>query len=355
MKLLLHTCCAPCSVYCVEQLLKDGIDITSYWYNPNIHPYKEYESRLDCLKKYNEKIEIPLIVDNYYGLIDFCKNVVDKLDNRCGYCYLCRLEKTAKYAKENGYDAFSTTLLISPYQNHELLKKTGELLERKYNIKFLYKDFRPGFIKGYEKARELGLYMQKYCGCIFSEEERYLKEIVKSYERDYELKLIKPSTMFKKQIIEYRNSFLNDNEMLVGSAGLEECDTYDKWINFDERYINKYGDNYVPLNEYIVVRKHDNKLIGMVSIRFKLNDLFLNYYGNIRYSVLKEERNKGYGNQILSLALLKCKMFNLRKVYVMCEKENTYAKRNILFNDGIFKSKIEYKSNIIEKYEIDIK
>lgn len=102
------------------------------------------------------------------------------MDNRCGYCYLCRLEKTAKYAKENGFDAFSTTLLISPYQDHELLKKTGDMLSKKYGIEFLYKDFRPGFRYGQNKARELGLYMQKYCGCVFSEEERYEKLINKN-------------------------------------------------------------------------------------------------------------------------------------------------------------------------------
>lgn len=178
MKLLLHTCCAPCSVYCVKKLKEKNIDITSYWYNPNIHPYKEYEARMNCLKKYDEEINIPLIVEDYYGLRKFCQNVVNKLDNRCGYCYLCRLEKTAKYAKEHGYDAFSTTLLISPYQNHELLKKTGEVLSKKYHIEFLYRDFRPGFREGQNEAREKGLYIQKYCGCVFSEEERYLSKKV---------------------------------------------------------------------------------------------------------------------------------------------------------------------------------
>lgn len=186
MKLLLHTCCAPCSVYCLEELKKENIDITSYWYNPNIHPYKEYEARLECLKKYDEELRIPLIIDDYYGLREFCKNTVDKLGNRCGYCYLCRLEKTAKYAKEHGFDAFSTTLLISPYQNHELLKKTGEMLSKKYNVNFLYKDFRPGFKEGQNRAREIGLYMQKYCGCIFSEEERYEKLINKNKKQNEE-------------------------------------------------------------------------------------------------------------------------------------------------------------------------
>ena len=180
MKLLLHTCCAPCSVYCVESLKKENIDITSYWYNINIHPYKEYEARLNCLIDYNKSINLPLIIDYCYGLKEFCKNVSDKIESRCGYCYVSRLEKTAKYAKEHGFDAFSTTLLISPYQNHELLKKTGEMLSKKYGIEFLYRDFRPGFKEGQNKARELGFYMQKYCGCVFSEEERYQKQIDKN-------------------------------------------------------------------------------------------------------------------------------------------------------------------------------
>lgn len=174
MKLLLHTCCAPCSIYCIYELQKENIDITSYWYNPNIHPYKEYEARLNCLIDFNKSKDIPLIIDDYYGLREFCKNTVDKLDNRCGYCYLNRLEKTAKYAKENGYDAFSTTLLYSIYQKHDIIKNICEKLSKKYDIKFLYKDFRYGFYKGKELAKKEGLYLQKYCGCIFSEEERYV-------------------------------------------------------------------------------------------------------------------------------------------------------------------------------------
>lgn len=176
MKLLLHTCCAPCSVYCIESLRSEGIEPTIYWYNPNIHPYKEYEARRDCLKQYTKQINVNAIFEENYGLREFCKNTVSDLDNRCiNYCYKVRLEQTVKYAKENGYDAFSTTLLISPYQNHEVLKQIGEDLANKYNLKFLYRDFRVGFREGQKKARELGLYMQKYCGCVFSEEDRYLR------------------------------------------------------------------------------------------------------------------------------------------------------------------------------------
>ena len=108
------------------------------------------------------------------------QNTIGSLETRCqDYCYPVRLEQTAKYAKENGYEAFSTTLLVSPYQKHEELKNIGEQIAKKYGLQFLYRDFRTGFREGQAKARELGMYMQKYCGCIFSEEERYEKQIKK--------------------------------------------------------------------------------------------------------------------------------------------------------------------------------
>ena len=178
MELLLHTCCAPCSVYCIKSLRKENIEPTVYWYNPNIHPYTEYKARRDTLKQYTRNIEVNAIFEEDYGLREFCKNVVNDLDNRCSnYCYRVRLEQTAKYAKENGYDTISTTLLISPYQNHNALKAIGEEMANKYGLTFLYRDFRPGFREGQNEAREQGLYIQKYCGCIFSEEDRYSKQI----------------------------------------------------------------------------------------------------------------------------------------------------------------------------------
>ena len=170
MKLLMHTCCAPCSVYCIESLRSEGIEPVLYWYNPNIHPYIEYKTRRDTLKEYSKIINVQAIFNEEYGLDNFCKNVINDLENRCvNYCYKVRLEKTVKYAKENGYDAFTSTLFVSPYQKHEELKSLCEQLSKEYNIQFLYRDFRVGFREGQAKARELGLYMQKYCGCIFSE------------------------------------------------------------------------------------------------------------------------------------------------------------------------------------------
>ena len=172
MKLLMHTCCAPCSVFCIDNLREEGIEPTLYWYNPNIHPYKEYVARRDCFKEYSESINMKYIIEDEYGLDEFCKNVVNNLNNRCSnYCYPVRLRKTFEYAKENGYDTVTTTLLYSIYQNHDFIKAYCEKLSKEYGIEFLYRDFRSGFWEGHNKARELGLYMQKYCGCVFSEYE----------------------------------------------------------------------------------------------------------------------------------------------------------------------------------------
>ena len=183
MKLLMHTCCAPCSVYCIDSLRNEGIEPIIFWYNPNIHPYMEYKSRRDCLKEYTKSIDVEAIFEEDYGLDEFCKNVICDLKNRCvNYCYRVRLEKTVKYAKEHGYDAFTTTLFVSPYQKHEELKNLCEKLANEYDIEFLYRDFRVGFREGQAKARELGLYMQKYCGCVFSEEDRYAKQIKRDKE-----------------------------------------------------------------------------------------------------------------------------------------------------------------------------
>ena len=180
MKLLMHTCCAPCSVYCIDSLRSERIEPTLFWYNPNIHPYIEYKTRRDCLKDYAKKVGVELIVSEEYGLDEFCKNVVNDIPNRCvNYCYKKRLTETVRYAAKHGYDAFTTTLLVSPYQKHDELKAVCEELSALSGVEFVYRDFREGFREGQAKARELGLYMQKYCGCIFSEEDRYRKQILR--------------------------------------------------------------------------------------------------------------------------------------------------------------------------------
>ncbi|MDD4831982.1 MAG: epoxyqueuosine reductase QueH [Bacilli bacterium] len=174
MKVLLHICCAPCSIECINNLRKEDIEVIGFWFNPNIHPFTEYKARLDGLKEYSKEIDLDVVYKDDYGLKKFVTNVISDLNSRCDYCYRVRLEETAKYAKENGFDAFTSTLLISPYQKHEIIKNIGYDLEKKYGIKFLYRDFREHFKEGQKRAREMEIYMQKYCGCIFSEEERYL-------------------------------------------------------------------------------------------------------------------------------------------------------------------------------------
>ena len=175
MKTLLHICCAPCANQCIEVLRGDKIEVTGFWYNPNIHPYTEYRARRDCLRDYAGQIELPLIEKNDYALRPFVRAVAEDLDHRCGKCYEMRLFETAKAAKEGGFDSFTSSLFISPYQNFDLMQETAQRAAAEYGVEFLYRDFRPDFRSGQEKARELGFYMQKYCGCVFSEEERYIK------------------------------------------------------------------------------------------------------------------------------------------------------------------------------------
>ena len=201
MKLLMHTCCAPCSVYCIDNLREQGIEPTVYWYNPNIHPYKEYEARRDCLKEYTKSINVEAIFEDEYGLDVFCKNVSNNLNSRCvDYCYPVRMKKTFEYAKQNGYDAVTTTLLYSIYQNHEFIKKECERLSEKYGIDFLYRDFRVGYYVGHQKAYEEGLYLQKYCGCIFSEEDALLKHENNKpkISSDYKFLPVEKSIIIKK-------------------------------------------------------------------------------------------------------------------------------------------------------------
>ena len=174
-RVLLHACCAPCSIACVDDLRESGVEPTAFWYNPNIHPFTEYRQRRNTLREYASSIGMALAERDEYGLRAFLQEVDGAFDARCPVCYRMRLDAAAAYAAEHGFPAFSTTLLISPYQNHALLIEAGERAASRYGVPFLYRDFRPRFREGQDRARELGLYMQKYCGCIFSEEDRYRK------------------------------------------------------------------------------------------------------------------------------------------------------------------------------------
>ncbi len=185
MRLLLHTCCAPCSVYCIKKLRSEGIEPTLYWYNPNIHPFAEYKARRNCLREYAKLIGVELLEDDFYGLDEFVCNTYDKISTRCQeYCYPKRLGRLFEYAKENGFDAVSTTLLYSIYQKHEFIDELMSSLSEKYAIDYIYYDFREGWQEGQDEARRIGLYMQKYCGCVFSEEESMIgRELARKMQK----------------------------------------------------------------------------------------------------------------------------------------------------------------------------
>lgn len=175
MRLLLHICCGPCAAYPVKDLREKGIDITGYFFNPNIHPYKEFSRRMDTLKDYAQRKNLPLLIDDRYTLEDFLKSALNAPNGRCRMCYEVRLRKAAEMAKDNNFDAFSTTLLVSPYQKHDIIKEVAEQIAAEEGIPFYYSDFRIGWKEGVAISKEMELYRQPYCGCIFSEKERYYK------------------------------------------------------------------------------------------------------------------------------------------------------------------------------------
>ena len=151
--------------------------MAGYFFNPNIHPYQEYRRRMDTLRLYSEKRGLQVRYRDDYRLEEFLRNVAPQPEDRCRYCYRVRLEATAREAKANRFDGFSTTLLYSVYQKHQLIKETGEEISREAGILFYYEDFRPGWRKGIEISKAMELYRQQYCGCIYSEKERYLAQV----------------------------------------------------------------------------------------------------------------------------------------------------------------------------------
>jgi len=197
MRLLLHVCCAGCACYPLRKLREAKVEgkdlqITGFWYNPNIHPYSEYQKRMMTMGYFTQKENLPMIWKDEYALEEWLEATRGEFDltdssmgkdtgpgywtkeKRCEQCYNLRLKKLAKEAKEKGYDYFSTTLLYSKFQEHELIKEICEKFGNQYNINFYYSDFRIGWKEGAEISKEMGLYRQHYCGCIFSEKEKYL-------------------------------------------------------------------------------------------------------------------------------------------------------------------------------------
>ncbi|MEW6001506.1 MAG: epoxyqueuosine reductase QueH [Nitrospirota bacterium] len=175
MKLLMHICCANCSLYPLKTLFSKGIDIKGLWLNPNIHPYTEYKNRLEAVRILQKLWDLDIEYIDDYGLKKFLRTVVNREDDRCLLCYSMRLEETAKTAKKLGLDGFTTSLLVSPYQKFDMILNVGVEMGKKYSIPFYCEDFRPGWKESMSLSKGIGLYRQKYCGCIYSEMERYLK------------------------------------------------------------------------------------------------------------------------------------------------------------------------------------
>lgn len=195
MKILVHMCCAPCACYPIQYLRKEHLEPVGYFFNPNIHPCQEFKRRLNTVRQFAEKVGLELFADNHYRLREFlakAQGLVQEQDSiqfpdgfhkRCEVCYSWRLNETAHFAAQNNFELFTSTLFYSKYQNHELMKKIAEQAAKKYGVRFFYQDWRDFWQAGIDLSLELGLYRQNYCGCLFSEEERFSNAIRKQRKK----------------------------------------------------------------------------------------------------------------------------------------------------------------------------
>ncbi|GJQ23343.1 hypothetical protein BIY37_12870 [Candidatus Brocadia sapporoensis] len=198
MNLLLHICCACCLCAPLQELRKEGFAVTGLFYNPNIHPLLEFRRRLKALRVFQESDPLSVIYYEEYGLREYLKHVDHEGNDRCADCYTMRLRFTTVYAQENGFDAFTSTMLFSVYQNHEQLKIFSENLAREHGIDFIYRDYRALSECSHDIAKKKMIYRQGYCGCIFSEYERY---------KDTTRELYKGSSLNKKDEEGVQNVF----------------------------------------------------------------------------------------------------------------------------------------------------
>lgn len=175
MKLLLHTCCGPCAIYPVRTLRDSGMTVHGFFYRNNIHPYSECRRREETLLDYAKRIDLQVIVPKDYDLNGFLRQMAFREDERCRFCYHSRLTATARLAVRGKFDAFSSTLLYSRYQNHDLIHELGNRIGREHGVSFHYEDFRTGWSEGVAESKEMNMYRQPYCGCIYSERDRYYR------------------------------------------------------------------------------------------------------------------------------------------------------------------------------------
>ena len=177
MKILLHICCAPCAITPVQALRDENELVIGFFYRHNIHPFSEMQRRQETLAAYAADIDLKVIHQEGYDLEGFIRRVVYRESARCTICYHDRLQAAARIARKGRFDAFSTTLLYSKFQQHDRIREIGEAVGREVGVPFAYRDFRSGWKEGIERSKQLGMYRQQYCGCIYSEKERYYREV----------------------------------------------------------------------------------------------------------------------------------------------------------------------------------
>ncbi len=182
--IFLHVCCGPCAEWPVRVLQEEGYNLTAFYYNPNIHPLYEHDRRRENARKLMEFRNVPFLQDDTYMEDEWRAHAwIGKYSSHCEMCYDVRMRKTAEEAARRGFPAFSTTLLVSPYQDHEGILSAAKKAAAEFGVEFFYRDFRPGYREGQNMAREDGLYRQKYCGCILSlDESKFRDKIYKDFE-----------------------------------------------------------------------------------------------------------------------------------------------------------------------------
>ncbi len=176
LHILLHICCAPCAIYPLSRLRAGGYAVTGFFYNPNIHPFQEYQLRLDTVRDFTRRAGVELALRDVYDLEGYLARVLGRGAGRCEQCYRLRLDAAAAEARTLGLPAFTTSLLYSKYQKHDVIRGVAAEMAREHGVDFFYEDFRTGWSAGIRESRRMQLYRQQYCGCIFSEHERYRKK-----------------------------------------------------------------------------------------------------------------------------------------------------------------------------------
>jgi predicted adenine nucleotide alpha hydrolase (AANH) superfamily ATPase len=176
MKLLLHTCCGPCTIVPSRRLREEGMELYGVYENPNVHPFTEWDRRRDALETLARDSGLRLLPHGEYDVARWMRGVAFREGERCRICYHLRLLQTARLARRGRFDAFSSTLLYSKFQKHDLVRELGESAAAEAGVPFLYRDWRDGWSEGVQASKTMGLYRQAYCGCILSEQERFARK-----------------------------------------------------------------------------------------------------------------------------------------------------------------------------------